>query len=878
MTLFKQAQNLTRRRLYPQQDDILAKFFKMKPYASAPSPFPSTSDSKPSSVATEFTTSPYSQQQQQYQQQQSLVQNFSTPINTPPLPSISNHMDAATTAAVHGLPNFRFASFPPSTVNTNTTTNQSSSSMQQLVTPAPSISPFPQNMAAQKRPRKVAKLACVSCRKAHACCEDQRPCARCLAHGLECQDMKGRKRGRKKKSEKDDDDQNLDNDEQQVQEPEKKKRKKKKENEDLKPIMQQPTSVMMNNNTMALQQQQQQAFAKAAGFSNELTTILFHNPDTWIINNTSMLSGSNPMQAQYQEQQQLLNQQQAMLMSLYQHAPANTSAYMSQQQQHMLQQLQHPSMAASNSTMPMLPMNTATTTTTNTSIPSSNNNTTHPSSVIDTRNIDPTVLSITLGGPSSYSPLDSNLAINPDSLLTQMFDESIFNTPTNSSMMMMSMMDQDGKVTTPSDLLISTPPMGTPPAAMNSSAPTTPQQQPNTPPITIPESNATTPTFVAPVSPQIVDAAAADHDHVSDEVKHVMQDCVSLIKSLDNNEGKSQANHAANSNTTATTTTATTPAANATEDKLAYMEYLSTVQPITLEKQQQQQQAAAATLVPPTTMPNTSSNNTPMSNPTTTTTHTTTPPFSNLSAIQSALPDTDDVLALKKQVASLKYECARKTHELRLLIIMNEQLRTRLMDKMYDQQQPGNHHHPNNGTHTSQQQQAFNAAATSTTSALNNNTSIIAHNHTTSQQPAMPTTIATTTTSTTLASPTTTNAVAMPPPKTRNPPSSALKSFQELDSLIKNRKEMDSSNFGIMICFPGGRIVSMNQKLLDVLGYSSSDVFNKLERWEDVIAPAHYANVISGITKCLKAAPAPRKSFCCDVACRTKNGTCVFVK
>ena len=44
----------------------------------------------------------------------------------------------------------------------------------------------------------------------HACCEDKRPCSRCLAHGLECQDQVGKKRGRKKKSGEDDNDEDLD--------------------------------------------------------------------------------------------------------------------------------------------------------------------------------------------------------------------------------------------------------------------------------------------------------------------------------------------------------------------------------------------------------------------------------------------------------------------------------------------------------------------------------------------------------------------------------------------------------------------------------------------------------------------------------------------
>jgi hypothetical protein len=53
----------------------------------------------------------------------------------------------------------------------------------------------------KKRPQ--VRKACVNCQKAHACCEDKRPCKRCLNMGVpeQCIDTERKKRGRKKKSE-----------------------------------------------------------------------------------------------------------------------------------------------------------------------------------------------------------------------------------------------------------------------------------------------------------------------------------------------------------------------------------------------------------------------------------------------------------------------------------------------------------------------------------------------------------------------------------------------------------------------------------------------------------------------------------------------------
>jgi PAS domain-containing protein len=53
----------------------------------------------------------------------------------------------------------------------------------------------------KKRPQ--VRKACTNCQKAHACCEDRRPCRRCTSMGLadQCIDSERKKRGRKKKSE-----------------------------------------------------------------------------------------------------------------------------------------------------------------------------------------------------------------------------------------------------------------------------------------------------------------------------------------------------------------------------------------------------------------------------------------------------------------------------------------------------------------------------------------------------------------------------------------------------------------------------------------------------------------------------------------------------
>jgi len=49
--------------------------------------------------------------------------------------------------------------------------------------------------------RKQVRRACVNCRKSHACCDDARPCQRCVKLGLQdlCEDVKHEKRGRKRR-------------------------------------------------------------------------------------------------------------------------------------------------------------------------------------------------------------------------------------------------------------------------------------------------------------------------------------------------------------------------------------------------------------------------------------------------------------------------------------------------------------------------------------------------------------------------------------------------------------------------------------------------------------------------------------------------------
>jgi len=49
------------------------------------------------------------------------------------------------------------------------------------------------------------------------------------------------------------------------------------------------------------------------------------------------------------------------------------------------------------------------------------------------------------------------------------------------------------------------------------------------------------------------------------------------------------------------------------------------------------------------------------------------------------------------------------------------------------------------------------------------------------------------------------------------------------------------------------------------------DLFDRLERWEDVIHPNYYSTVVSQLTKLLRAPPAPRKSFRAKVGCRSRQ-------
>jgi PAS domain S-box-containing protein len=59
-----------------------------------------------------------------------------------------------------------------------------------------------QNNTEEPTRRKQVRKACTNCRKAHACCDEQRPCLRCVNLGLssECVDAENKKRGRKRKN------------------------------------------------------------------------------------------------------------------------------------------------------------------------------------------------------------------------------------------------------------------------------------------------------------------------------------------------------------------------------------------------------------------------------------------------------------------------------------------------------------------------------------------------------------------------------------------------------------------------------------------------------------------------------------------------------
>lgn len=101
---------------------------------------------------------------------------------------------------------------------------------------------------------------------------------------------------------------------------------------------------------------------------------------------------------------------------------------------------------------------------------------------------------------------------------------------------------------------------------------------------------------------------------------------------------------------------------------------------------------------------------------------------------------------------------------------------------------------------------------------------------------------------------------------------SLVSSFEELYQLMRNKKEMDSAKFGILVTFPGGRIVIMNQTLLNKLHYQPNDIHDRLQRWEDVVHPQSYQTVVSHLSQLLKMPPAPRKSFKCKIGCRAKEG------
>lgn len=111
--------------------------------------------------------------------------------------------------------------------------------------------------------------------------------------------------------------------------------------------------------------------------------------------------------------------------------------------------------------------------------------------------------------------------------------------------------------------------------------------------------------------------------------------------------------------------------------------------------------------------------------------------------------------------------------------------------------------------------------------------------------------------------------------KSQSESASVETGFKELLSLMRSEKEMESPDFGIMLCFPGGRLVSVNRKLLTSLGYNHHDVFATLNRWEDIIAPSSYSTVIQGIITCLRQPSAARKSFRAEVQCRRKDNTTI---
>jgi hypothetical protein len=96
--------------------------------------------------------------------------------------------------------------------------------------------------------------------------------------------------------------------------------------------------------------------------------------------------------------------------------------------------------------------------------------------------------------------------------------------------------------------------------------------------------------------------------------------------------------------------------------------------------------------------------------------------------------------------------------------------------------------------------------------------------------------------------------------------------YEELVNLMQNKQEMDAAKFGVLVTFPGGRIVTMNQTLLNKLHYKANDLHDQLQRWEDVVHPSFYQTVISNFSRLVKMPPATRKSFKCKVGCRSKDG------
>ncbi|KAF0978403.1 hypothetical protein FDP41_002223 [Naegleria fowleri] len=641
-----------------------------------------------------------------------------------------------------------------------------------------------------KRPRRVAKLACVSCRKAHACCEDKRPCSRCIAHGLECQDQVGKKRGRKKKSGSDTEEQlqNKEADENNTEnstaagEPsqhtahastseDKKKKKRGKSSKKTK------GEIKKEEGINEQQQNQQQPSSSSSSFNQKQTS-----------NNQFIQSSSNSSTA-LQVTDSELKTPGAMLASgnsvIFPNGDNHgLSVPLLMNQPPEIQQLTQILMRTPVDTffLHCNNLNTAYDYQNNQSLfgtpyslhlddnsianYNNNNNINNNNSK---SNLTPNQLVSPGGATSPFIDFTSDdfLRFSPQSplfaSLVEMNDIEVNNEVQQVSSDTTTLLNDVNKETNFGSNALSSlssenqfsksnvasatmenPNVGTSTAGSSSDDGVQIEDYPN--------EDTTKTSHQSPKEDDMFERLKKMSNEelikclqIGEDTKKMIEDSISHLKAFDSNPETAS---------------------------MTYIEYLTQNFPISLLLKHKLSESAKRLMA---------------------------------GCEPTSVSSEKEIEILKEENKRLKEENLRKANESAMLSAINENLRNRfselaskgIIKMQYDEP-------PTYGAN--------------------------------------------------------------------NKPTAIQNSYQELVMLMENKQEMDSSDFGIMIMFPGGRLVSLNKTLLTKLNYDPADLYDNLERWEDVVHPESYPQIIAHVSRVLKTPPAPRKSFKCKVLCRKKGG------